>query len=211
MIHQIVIVHAYPAPGKTARTRWAHGDRFGERQHAVCPACGSLVPYAPPMPDLRVTDGTKWPDFIGASQPYIGFHVSRRVVDALIANKITGFTTGSMGLIEVSPGRLRQNPPPEYLDIRFEHRVPIDYERMGSRAKEWCQVCDTKLDKPQSFVDVLHRPESVPRVWSRCAGYDLFLPSSNCYSPVYCSERIVDIANREQWTGVAFSPHPQAR
>lgn len=143
--------------------------------------------------------GWEWSDFIlnGNSPPY--FFVSQRIVDSLEREGIPIYRKTLMPIAGIESKKLKELEPPSYYVLEGIPAASLDFSAMGVAVDERGQPRWTSLQlkaRPPFVFDGLS--------WD---GLDLFsLRNLGSTIGLYCTERIVDLAEKEKWTNCDFKP-----
>lgn len=141
---------------------------------------------------------TQWPDILGhgAGQPQ--FFVADRVVQSLNNVGIVPARLTQMPVAEINVPKLRLHPPAYYVyeaapGIEIDYtasNIPIDSDGNPIRHIMPRKVVWKFKLNSWTGVDLFGRPN----IWKR--------PTSS----LLCTEKIVELAQRDRWTNVKFEP-----
>ena len=154
----------------------------------------------PRKPGLYGENGSKWPDFLGHGGGMPSFFVSERVVNSLKASgiEIARLTHMPIASIKSRNKRLKEQTPPRYFVLEAPYAIEMDYEASG-----------VPIDA--GGIPIARLPDS-PNWTLRLAswrGADLMCYPNMWKRPTFtliCTERVVQLAEREGWTNCYFEP-----
>lgn len=142
--------------------------------------------------------GTKWCDFIPMYFAPPSLLISERVVDQMKALGCKFRAVTKMPLAEIDNARLRKIPSPCYFVVQMENGIEPDYAAMGLPGYTGSQPVDLAVP-PEKW-------RARAETWN---GDDLFSwPWDSLGLTLLCTERVVDLAEKEKWTNVRFAPVP---
>jgi hypothetical protein len=158
----------------------------------------------PSPPGLKIDAGaSKWPDFLGCGHPAPSYFVSDRVVHALQAINVDLLHLAEMPIATIGSKKLRVIPAPNYYILQAKPGIEWNFKASGldvdsdgkpvmdASSKNWPPVINLKV-----------------KTWN---GMDVFTFANwqvGLSTTLFCTERIVEIAKKEEWTNVRFDPVP---
>jgi hypothetical protein len=149
---------------------------------------------------LYLDCGHLWSDVIRYSGMVPECFYSERIVKTLEEEKIPLFNVihAPVAQIENRGKKLREIPAPNYYLIEAHPGILRDWEEMG-------YVLNPDGTPNRNFPPNPRRPECYKA--SSWRNIDIFCPDAPlCSTAIYCTDRIVDLAIKHQWTNIAFEP-----
>jgi hypothetical protein len=149
---------------------------------------------------LYIESGSVWSDILGYGGMVPECFYSERIVKTLEEEKIPLFNVihAPVAQIENRGKKLREIPAPNYYLIEAHPGILRDWEEMG-------YVLNPDGTPNRNFPPNPRRPECYKA--SSWRNIDIFCPDAPlCSTAIYCTERIVDLAIKHQWTNIAFEP-----
>lgn len=142
--------------------------------------------------------GREWSDVVGCGGGPPGYFVSERLLRDIEEAGVPILRATEMPIVEIKGKRLQKLPPPRYFVLEAAPGIATAYEAMGIRIGEDGKPIWTS-------EDVKRRP---PLLFKRASwdGSHLFSFYGNMPMNVYCSQYVVDLAERKGWTNVDFEP-----
>ncbi|MDB5357076.1 MAG: hypothetical protein JWN24_3529 [Phycisphaerales bacterium] len=175
---------------------WANHLFASEIVDSTCPICSRQYTHGEGVGRAEIETGTQWPDVIGTGLgPSPMF--SQRVVSTLHEQKVRGFEEQPVEIYRINDARLRALPPPRYYYFKLIGKIEVDVEAVGAPREKLCPGCR----RMQPGVNI-RRFLPLPDTWD---GSDIFA-MSNAPGSVCCTERVLLLARREQWTNCRFEP-----
>ena len=152
----------------------------------------------PMKPGLYIDEkGTKWGDIIAVYFSPPAWVISERVLTQLQTMKGKIETTVEFPVAEIKAKKLRAIPPPRYFTIQLSGGIEADWRAMGVKLDELGRPI---LDSGKVLRHIAKRSS-----WN---GDDIFCWSNwdPARTSILCTERLVDLAEKEKWTNVRFDP-----
>ena len=153
-------------------------------------------------PGLHIDPGGEgWPDFLGCGFMPPSFFVSEKVISSLQHESITFARATAIPIGDVASKALKLSSSPKYFVLEASQGMEIDYLKSG--------IPTDSLGKP--ILSPLPKPWPPAMWWFKLAswtGADLFgWPSldQRTSTRLLCTERIVELAERDGWTNVKFN------
>lgn len=163
-----------------------------------CKEHGVVEEYVSGAFDVVVEGGTKYPDVLGCGEfPFL--IVSEPVVDAWHEGGIASFHVYPVGITEVRSEGLMGVAPPRYFRVEIDGRCRIDIEASGGRVVRFVPQCHYIETQPP----ILPRFSMVPNSWDSSP---LFCDPTLFPRVTFCTQEIVDIARKHQFTNFWFGP-----
>lgn len=181
--------------------RYAFKDlSFHGYETCICESCGRpifVVQYDGEHHELLLEGGSRYPDFLqfcGAGNRL--FVVSEKMLNLLIQNGVTGFSTYTPVTIRESSrnGLAPAYSPNKYYSLIISGKVDLDFQTMGLKKKRECKNCKQFEWNRKRFPKIMVDEKS----WD---GSDLCKVSS---LPGYyvCSPKVVSIIEKAKLTGI---------
>lgn len=161
----------------------------------------------PQKPGLHIDPGRKrnWPDFLsnGNSPPL--FFVSDNVVDSLTSNGLKPARLTEMPIAEIRGRGRKKIPPPKYYALEVNPGIEIAYEASGYEVDSAGKMVFPAINRPAD-AKTYYSLES----WD---GSDLFSYALHESFPpphltLFCTERVLQLAEADKWTNVRFTEVP---
>lgn len=142
--------------------------------------------------------GVKWGDFMMCGAGPMGFLVSQRVVGSIEKLNCVITHCTRMPVAEVRSKKLKSIPPPDYFVLQVGGGVDVDWAGMGIELD----------DQNRPVYDPVRTLKPIPKLdsWN---GADVFSWKNwgvGSGLTLLCTEKVVEIAEREKWTNVRFEP-----
>ena len=172
-----------------------------EQISKVCPQCG-VMRLNLGTGEAHITEGRKWVDCFGqGSLSYPSRLYNRRVIDTLHAAGDHSAVAHDVS-IEVRSSSLHFSPKPKIVWVQTAHGLGLDQAASGSTYNPIaCNVCERREIVP-GFMP-LRNPVFIP-LGESWTGADLF--HGHFRSELFCSLRFVEMARKERWTNLLFTP-----
>lgn len=154
----------------------------------------------PRKPGLYIDEkGTKWGDIMAVYLTPPAWVISERVLTCFqkLSGKIE--TTTEFPVAEIKAKKLKEIPPPRYFTIQLGGGIEVDWSATG--------VEHDKLGNPIIIPGKI--PPRIAKL-SSWNGDDIFCWSNwdPARTSILCTERVVELAEKEKWTNVRFDPVP---
>ena len=151
----------------------------------------------PYKPGIETGDsGTKWGDFMMCAfmPPYT--FINDRVLETLRRERGCVLTATEFPIAEVKSKKLRDIPPPRYFAVQWEAGIEPDWRAMEVPHDDQGRPITTRP------VGTLIAKSST---WN---GADIFSWANwdETHLKMLCTEKIVDLAEKEKWTNCEFKP-----
>lgn len=152
----------------------------------------------PMKPGLYIDEkGTKWGDLIAVHLPPPALLVSERVRVCLEKVRCRIETCTEFPVAEIRAKKLRSVPPPRYFALQLRGGVAVHWRAMGIELDSLGKPVIVPGKQPPLVADLT--------TWNRD---DIFSWSN--WDPLQisllCTERVVELAEKEKWTNVRFDP-----
>ena len=151
------------------------------------------------VPGLHIDEkGSKWGDFLAYP---IHTATSARVCHALEESKAKVLHKTAMPIGVIRSKKLKNIPPPNYFVLQFAGGVEVDWQAMGIEIDSTGEPI-INISNPQTRIAKLN-------TWN---GSDVFAWINWDATPrtMLCTEKIVELAEKEKWTNVHFDPVPMS-
>lgn len=156
----------------------------------------------PMPPGMEVgTGASKWPDFMGCGDSPPMYFVSERVLYALRSQGIEPLSATPMPIGINKSKKLREIPPPNYFVLRGVPGAEWDFAASGVPVDTQGKAILNPYPK--------NWPPPIQLKLSTWTGVKLFALSNfqeGQYTNLFCTEDIVNLAEKEKWTNVRFDP-----
>ena len=142
--------------------------------------------------------GTKWGDILRCSTGYVQLLLSERVLSGLRSLGSDIWKATELPVVHIGTKKMRSIPPPRYFVVQASSGIERDWAASGI-------PFDTE-GKP--IIDPLNLKPAIAKL-STWNGQDIFSWSNmgnKLGLTLLCTERVVELAEKEKWTNVRFDP-----
>jgi hypothetical protein len=144
--------------------------------------------------------GVKWPDILGNGAGHPHFFCSENVLNTFEKNNVPLAGATEMPITVIHSKRLKDVSPPKYYVIEAPFGIELDYAASG--------VAVDAQGKPVTHIGQKVKWKLKLSTWS---GADLVAQPNrfNEKRPsymLYCTERIKELAKKDDWKNVKFEP-----
>lgn len=138
---------------------------------------------------------SKWPDILGAISM---LPVSERVVESLGHAGYPPAIKTEMPIARIDVKRLREIPAPKYFILQYNQGIKIHDEA-------------SQIVRDEAGGIISHGGKNPHWVYDRSTwnGEDIFggpMPSAGPSAYLLCTQKIIELAERDKWTNVRFEP-----
>ncbi len=186
-------VRGFDSPGATLFQQWINQEK--------CASCGVKIDTKS-FEDAVIwvgSSGTRWTDVLSNID---GLIVSRRVVEALETNGLSGFSAHPVKIEKIESKKLSSLLPPQYFLLDIHGRFEIEQNQLDDEGGSVCPACNYRTpSENNSYRWKVKRLVPKLDTWD---GSDLALTSNLRNATKYCSKRFVKLANQHKWTNFIF-------
>lgn len=180
---------------------WAASIRpRSEMIHHACLEYGVIVHYPSGEFDVIVEGGNKYPDILGCGA-YPFLIVSESVINAWQDAGITNFHSYLVRVDEVrsKSKKLQELKPPHYFRIEIDGKCKIDLAASGLEVVHFAPECEYLVTRPSTISEF----QMEQGTWD---GSPLFRDQLHYPRISFCTQLVLDIARKYQFTNFRFEP-----
>lgn len=186
---------------------FAYAQGYGELAHPIPFLVGERLDRRrefwkinPRPPGLFIENkGSKWGDFMLCGSGLPSMVIGERVITAIKQLRHEIMTETEFPIGAIGNKKLKTIPPPRYYAVQWVGGIEVDWRATG-----------VEHDDAGNPIIVLGKvPNRVAKL-STWNGADIFSWTNwdSTHLTMLCTERVVELSEKEKWTNVRFDPVP---